>query len=213
MGFILFAPIDVVFNVRGNLNGVNSIVDVKWSFLSMHFPQKKGPEKEPGTKERLLGKVGITGRGDETESKTKADREESSGSRESFDDIYTKGRMVYGILYQILRLVKGILSAIHVRDLSCDLKYGLPDPADTGMLCGYLHTIASIVHGGCRKFHYSVTPQFFEEHLDVRMSGDIRFRIASFIPPLLRFIFSRKVLGTGWWFVKNRRSSRLGVSV
>lgn len=209
LGLILFAPIDVVFNVKGNLNGVHSIVDVKWSFLSMRFPRKKGPEKGPVPKDKPSDEVSEDGsrEGDE-------DGNEAGPSLlESFDDIRSKGRMVYGISYHIFRLLKSIFSSIHIRELSCDLAYGLPDPAYTGMLCGYLHTLASIVHSGCRKFHYSVTPQFFDEQLDVRMEGNIRFRIASFIPPLLMFIFSREVLRTGWWFVKNKRSSRSGVSV
>lgn len=198
LGLILFVPIDVVFNVKGSLNGVHSVVDVKWSFLSMRFPKKKGAEKEAVPAGKPSDKVSEEG---------------GAGLRESFDDIYTKGQMVYGIRYHVFRLLKGILSCIHIRELSCDLDYGLPDPADTGMLCGYLHSLASVLHSGCRKFQYSVTPQFADERLDVRMKGDIRFRIASFIFPLVRFVFSMKVLRTGWWFVKNRGSSSSGVSV
>lgn len=217
LGLVMLAPIDVVFNVRGDLNGVHSRADVKWTVLSKHFSKKKTLEHEPDPEEKSLDKADECGNGDgkkgQGEGKEKADSEEGPGIRESFDDYYAKGRMVYGIRDPVFSLLKGILSAIHIRDLSCDLSYGLPDPADTGTLCGYLHTLASVVHSGCRKFHYSVIPQFSEEHLDVRMEGDIRFRIGSFIPPLLRFIFSRKVLSTGWWFLRNRGSSSSGVSV
>ncbi|UGV40277.1 DUF2953 domain-containing protein [Methanococcoides orientis] len=217
LGLILLAPIDVVFSVRADLNGVHSRADVKWTILSTHFSKKKSLEKESDNKEKHLDKADEGGTWDgekgKVEDKGKSDREEGSGMRESFDDYYTQGRMVYGIRDPVFSLLKGILSSIHIRELSCDLDYGLPNPADTGMLCGYLHTLASVVHSGCRKFHYSVNPLFAEEGLDVNMSGDIRFRIGSFIPPLLRFIFSRKVLGTGWWFIKNKRSSRSGVSV
>jgi hypothetical protein len=217
LGLVLLAPIDIVFNVRGNLNGVDSRADVKWTVLSTHFSKKKTLEYEPDTKEQSLDKADEGGTGDgkkgKEEGKEKADHEEGSGIRESFDDYYTKGRMFYGIRYPVFSLLKGLLSAIHIRDLSCDLSYGLPDPADTGMLCGYLHTLASVIHSSCRKFHYSVNPQFSEENLDVMMTGDVRFRIGSFIPPLVRFIFSMKVLRTAWWFVKNRGSSSSGVSV
>ncbi|WP_052402915.1 DUF2953 domain-containing protein [Methanococcoides methylutens] len=217
LGLVLLAPIDVVFNVRADLNGVHSRAYVKWTILSTHFSKKNTLEKEPDNKEKPSGKADEGGTLEwikrKVEGKGENDLEEGSGMRESFDDYYTQGRMVYGIRDPVFSLLKGILSAIHIRELSCDLDYGLPDPADTGMLCGYLHTLASVVHSGCRKFHYSVDPLFAEEGLDVNMSGDIRFRIGSFIPPLLRFMFSRKVLGVGWWFVKNKRSSRSGVSV
>ncbi|MEL4306273.1 DUF2953 domain-containing protein [Methanococcoides sp. LMO-2] len=220
LGLVLFAPIDVVFNVRGSLDGVHSRADVKWTIISKHFSKKKTLESGPDTKEQSLDKAdnggtedGGKGKGKDKEKKGEIDKGEEPGIRESFDDYYAKGRMVYGILDPVLSLLKGLLSAIHIRDLSCDLDYGLPDPADTGMLCGYLHTLASVFQSGCRKFHYSLNPRFADEGLDVKMSGDIRFRIASLLFPLLRFIFSMKVLRTCWWFVRNRGSSSSGVSV
>ncbi|AKB86128.1 DUF2953 domain-containing protein [Methanococcoides methylutens] len=220
LGLVLFAPIDVVFNVRGSLDGVHSRADVKWTILSKHFSKKNSLGNEPETEEQSLDEAdkGVTGDGkgngkDKREDKGESDKGEEPGLRESFDDYYAKGRMVYGIRYPFFRLIKGLLSAIHIRDLSCDLDYGFPDPADTGMLCGYLHTLASVFQSGCRKFHYSLNPRFTDEGLDVKMSGDIRFRIASLLFPLLRFIFSMKVLRTGWWFVRNRGSSSSGVSV
>lgn len=212
-GLVLLAPIDIVFNVRGNLDGVDSRAYVKWTFFSKHFSKKKMLVNESASVDRLPGKTDEYVMKNENKVKDKADKDEGSGLRESFDDISEKGRMVYGIRYQILCLLKGLLSAIHVRDLSCDLDYGLTDPADTGILCGYLYTLASVVHSGCRFFRYSINPWFSEEYLDVRMDGDIRFRVFSLFYPLLRFVFSRKVLSTGWWFLRNRGSSSSGVSV
>jgi DUF2953 family protein len=120
---------------------------------------------------------------------------------------YEMARKGYAIKGQFLHLMKGLLFQLHIRELAFDLTYGLPDPADTGMMCGYLHTLASIVRGRARSFSYSLYPVFMEEAFDVHLSGSIRFRIGSFIPPLLMFIFNVKVLKTGWWFAKNRYSS------
>ncbi|WP_440953208.1 DUF2953 domain-containing protein [Methanococcoides sp. FTZ1] len=212
LGLILFAPIDIVFNVRGDLNGVHSRADVKWTVLSTNFSKKNELEKE-SLIDKLLKLMGEDDRVDEHKEKEEVAGKDDAGLRESFDDISTKAKKIYGIRYHIFRLLKGLLCAIHIRELSCDLDYGLPDPADTGMLCGFLHTVGSVVHSGYRKFHYSVTPRFADEGLDVRMSGYIRFRMASLLYPVLRFVFSLKVLRTGWWFLRNMGSSSSGVSV
>ncbi|MGM0771701.1 MAG: DUF2953 domain-containing protein [Halobacteriota archaeon] len=196
------------------MNGVDSRAYVKWTVFSKHFSKKKKIlVNELASGGSFPDKTDESGMKNENKVKGKVDKDEGSGFCESFDDISKKGRMVYGIRYQIFYLLRGLLCAIHVRELSCELDYGLPDPADTGMLCGYLYTLASVVHSGCRMFRYSINPWFSEEHLDVRMDGDIRFRVVSLFYPLLKFILSMKVLRTCLRLVRNRGSSSSGVSV
>ncbi|NOQ48170.1 MAG: DUF2953 domain-containing protein [Methanococcoides sp.] len=191
LALILLAPIAVAFNVDGGLSGVRSNVSVKWMFLSHSFSGKPGTKAVPVTNGTILTGEGIP----------------KGGTRHPLENMYEMAKKGYGIKGQFIHLMKGLLFQLQIRDLAFDLTYGLPDPADTGMVCGYLHTLASIVRGRARSFSYSLYPVFMEEAFDVHLSGSIRFRIGSFIPPLLMFIFNVKVLKTGWWFAKNRYSS------
>lgn len=191
LALILLAPIAVAFDVNGGLSGVRSNVSLKWMFLSYSFSGQPDTEEVPVTN-------GTTSTG---ESNPKEDTDHP------LKNTYEMARKGYAIKGQFFHLMKGLLFQLQIRDLAFDLTYGLPDPADTGMLCGYLHTLASIIRGRARSFSYSLYPVFMGEVFDMHLSGSIRFRIGSFIPPLLMFIFNVKVLKTGWWFAKNRYSS------
>jgi len=206
LALILLAPIAVAFDVNGGLSGVRSNVSLKWMFLSYSFSGKPDEKEVPVTNDTSLKEESLP-KGDSS----KKDFSKKDSSKEDTDhplkNTYEMARKGYAIKGQFLHLMKGLLFQLQIRDLAFDLTYGLPDPADTGMLCGYLHTLASIVRGRARRFSYSLYPVFMEEAFDVHLSGSIRFRIGSFIPPLLMFIFNVKVLKTGWWFAKNRYSS------
>jgi hypothetical protein len=191
LALILLVPIAVAFDVNGGLSGVRSNFSLKWMFLSYNFSGKSDAEEVPVT----------NGTTSTDEGTTKEDTDHP------LKNTYEMARKGYAIKGQFLHLMKGLLFQLQIRDLAFNLTYGLPDPADTGMLCGYLHTLASIIRGRTRSFSYSLYPVFMDEVFDMHLSGSIRFRIGSFIPPLLMFIFNVKVLKTGWWFAKNRYSS------
>ncbi|MCD4806161.1 MAG: DUF2953 domain-containing protein [Methanococcoides sp.] len=221
LALILLAPIAVAFDVNGDLSGVRSNVSLKWMFLSYSFSGQPDAKEVPvtnsttsteeGTTKVDTTKVDTTKVDTTKENTTKENTTKENTTKEDTDhplkNTYEMARKGYAIKGQFLHLMKGLLFQLHIRDLAFDLTYGLPDPADTGMLCGYLHTLASIARGRARSFSYSLYPVFMEEAFDVHLSGSIRFRIGSFIPPLLMFIFNVKVLKTGWWFAKNRYSS------
>jgi DUF2953 family protein len=211
LALILLAPIAVAFDVNGGLSGVRSNVSLKWMFLSYSFSGQPDAKEVPVTNSTTSTEEGTTKEDATKEDTTKEDTTKEDTTKEDTDhplkNTYEMARKGYAIKGQFLHLMKGLLFQLHIRDLAFDLTYGLPDPADTGMLCGYLHTLASIVRGRARSFSYSLYPVFMEEAFDVHLSGSIRFRIGSFIPPLLMFIFNVKVLKTGWWFAKNRYSS------
>ncbi|ABE52469.1 DUF2953 domain-containing protein [Methanococcoides burtonii] len=201
LALILLAPIAVAFDVNGGLSGVRSNVSLKWMFLSYSFSGQPDSKEVPVTNGTTSTEEGTTKENTTKENTTKEDTDLPP------KNTYEMARKGYAIKGQFLHLMKGLLFQLHIRDLVFDLTYGLSDPADTGMLCGYLHTLASIVRGRARSFSYSLYPVFMEEAFDMHLSGSIRFRIGSFIPPLLMFIFNVKVLKTGWWFAKNRYSS------
>lgn len=104
----------------------------------------------------------------------------------------------------LFRLFSDMLNAIKIKNLKADLTFGLSDPADTGMLCGFIHAILGMVYSRCRSCSFSVCPVFMESLLDFRGSAEIRIKIYSLIFPFIKFIFNGKTLSFTYSIVKEK---------
>jgi len=104
----------------------------------------------------------------------------------------------------LFRLLSDMLNAIKIKNLKADLTFGLPDPADTGMLCGVIHAILGTVYSRCRSCSFSVCPVFMESLLDFRGSAEIRVKIYSLIFPFIKFILNGKTLSFTYSIVKEK---------
>ncbi|AKB27008.1 hypothetical protein MSSIT_0289 [Methanosarcina siciliae T4/M] len=104
----------------------------------------------------------------------------------------------------LFRLFSDTLSAIKIKNLKADLTFGLSDPADTGMLCGFIHALLGTVYSRCRDCSFSVCPVFMETLLDLRGSAEIRIKIYSLIFPFIKFIFNWKTLSFTYSIVKEK---------
>jgi hypothetical protein len=111
----------------------------------------------------------------------------------------------------LFRLISDMLNTIKIKNLKADLTFGLPDPADTGMLCGFIHALLGTVYSRCRNCSFSVCPVFMESLLDFRGSAEIRIKIYSLVFPFLKFIFNGKTLSFTYSIVmeKLRGSSKI----
>jgi len=115
------------------------------------------------------------------------------------------GLEAYKALHKpLFRLFSDTLSAIKIKNLKADLTFGLSDPADTGMLCGFIHTLLGTVYSRCRNCSFSVYPVFMETLLDFRGSAEIRIKIYSLIFPFIKFIFNWKTLSFTYSIVKEK---------
>ncbi len=110
-----------------------------------------------------------------------------------------------GLLGQIKLLLKGILRLPRIKDLAADLKVGLGDPADTGLLFAIIGPTISFL-GSYFPNRIKVQPSFADEPvLEGSLHGALRLRPIQFIPPLLRFVFSLptirvvKILAVAKW--------------
>ncbi|MDQ1274610.1 MAG: hypothetical protein QG610_182 [Euryarchaeota archaeon] len=104
----------------------------------------------------------------------------------------------------LFRLLSDMLNAIKIKNLKADLTFGLPDPADTGMLCGVIHAILGTVYSRCRSCSFSVCPVFMESLLDFRGSAEIRVKLYSLIFPFIKFILNGKTLSFTYLIVKEK---------
>ncbi|MHC1755884.1 MAG: DUF2953 domain-containing protein [Methanosarcina sp.] len=159
----------------------------------------RGKEKR-GIFDRIRGKKRVS-----TE-----ERVSTEGEVETKKGMTTREKLHWGLeAYKALRkplfrLFSDMLNAIKIKNLKADLTFGLSDPADTGMLCGFIHAILGTVYSRCRSCSFSVCPVFMESLLDFRGSAEIRIKIYSLIFPFIKFIFNGKTLSFTYSIVKEK---------
>ena len=94
-----------------------------------------------------------------------------------------------GLSGKLLKLVRQILSRIKVRQLDADLRVGLDDPVDTGLLCAIMWpAIASLSSSG--PLRVRIEPSFAEPALEASVHGRTRLFPIEMVGPLLGFVLS-----------------------
>ena len=94
-----------------------------------------------------------------------------------------------GLSGRLLKLARQILSRLKVRELDADLRVGLDDPADTGMLCSVMWpALAYLNSSGPVKMR--IEPSFAEPALEASMHGRIRLVPIEMVGLLLCFVLS-----------------------
>ena len=100
-----------------------------------------------------------------------------------------------GLLVQFRRLLKDIIGCFKIRELSADLRVGLDNPADTGLLFAIIGPPIFFLNSyfSCK---VKVQPSFGEAVFEGCSYGVMRLQPIQLVPPLLRFVFSLAVLRT-----------------
>ena len=91
-----------------------------------------------------------------------------------------------------IMLVKRMVRSIRIRELSCNATFGLSDPADTGMLAGFLYAASALI---ARSNVVSVRfdPVFWDQTFGYRARGSIGITIGRLILPIIIFGCERPV--------------------
>lgn len=86
------------------------------------------------------------------------------------------------------RLIRGLIGAICLEYLNIEAEIGLPDPADTGRVYGYL---VPLEYGACGapRCSVSVRPHFAGPLFAGEADAAARVAAISLVPPILRFIW------------------------
>ncbi|MDW7731493.1 MAG: DUF2953 domain-containing protein [Methanolobus sp.] len=108
------------------------------------------------------------------------------------------------LIVPVIRLLEGILQAIDIHKLKMSLKFGFDDPADTGMVLGYLYALRGYLECQYDRVRLHAEPDFIEMMLDFNVIGDVKFRIANLIPAIVKFIFNRDVLRVSWAIIRKK---------
>lgn len=104
----------------------------------------------------------------------------------------------------LFRLFSDLLNGIKIKHLESYMTFGLSDPADTGMLCGFMHAVAGLVYSRCKHCSFFINPVFINPMVDFRGNLEVRVRIYSLLFPMTRFIFNRKTLSFTYSIIKEK---------
>ena len=94
---------------------------------------------------------------------------------------------------RLFRFVKDLLGAVHARDLYLRLRIGLGDPADTGILWGFLGPVAGLAEN-LRSAEVLIEPEFVDSVFEVESHGRFRFIPLQFIALAAAFTVSPSTL-------------------
>lgn len=94
-----------------------------------------------------------------------------------------------GLLKRFKRLLKDIFSRLKIRDLRINLRIGLDDPADTGLLFAVIGPATSLLKSPC-PHQIRLQPAFTEAVFEGDLSGVVRLQPIQLVIPLLRFALS-----------------------
>ncbi|MDQ1261553.1 MAG: hypothetical protein QG575_734 [Euryarchaeota archaeon] len=75
----------------------------------------------------------------------------------------------------LAKILWDLLKSIHFKKISCRLCFGLNDPAQTAIICGYLWSLASAI--GIFSTNISIDPWFEGERLEGELIAEIEARL------------------------------------
>ncbi|WP_340819688.1 DUF2953 domain-containing protein [Methanolobus sp. WCC4] len=203
---VLIAAIDIIFEAHGSSVYVEHKVTAHWLIFSRVISPSQDEdetvdegipddvkEAERFVTERVTSY--FQGTDEEVKKKKKMDM--------SFSEALQAFRQLRS---PVVRLLKGIIFAMRVPYARINVTYGFPDPAYTGMVCGYACAVTGYLQTHPGNLDLQLEPDFMDSRLDVDMSGTVRIRLYRFIPVILMFILNRNVLRFSWKYLGSRRS-------
>ena len=165
---ILSVPFNFIFDINTRRSPRSSL-RLLWLFGLVDKDLKKS-EGKPEQKKRI------------TEKKPKKRQRIRAGT------IY-QILQIRGLFAHVYRLLRGILNSFKIKELRANIRIGLDDPADTGIL----FAIAAPTNFFFSYLPYDISfqPSFNNETiLEGDLNGDISFKPIKLISPISRFIFS-----------------------
>ncbi len=182
--FVLWVPLDIVLYL--DMNGRPKFgLRLAWLFGLVSKEIKRG-KKKPEEKKRAA------------EKELKPQKRRMS-PRTIFGLLRTKG-----LLKQFKRLLKDILGSFNIRDFRINLRVGLDNPADTGLLFAIVGPATHFLDSSIRH-EVKLQPVFDRAVFEGYSYGAVRLRPILLVLPFLRFIFSpttvrvvKKLISSKW---------------
>lgn len=161
---VLSVPVDLTFNFKTGGDG-KGMLRVEWLFGLVGknlLPRKKELAKKP----------------------KKLKKAKKRDLKTLLSVIRTKG-----VLAGSIRLVRRMLTGFRVRQLDVDLRVGLDDPADTGIMYAVLWPLM-LRPGLFGLVTFRIEPVFEEPVFEAALRGEVTIVPAQMVANLLRSVFS-----------------------
>ncbi len=149
----------------------------------------------PKARTRLVWLFGLVSKETRKERKKPEEKREAVKVKRKLSERRGRAKAIFqilrtkGLLRQFKHLLKTMLSHLKIRDLRVNLRVGLDNPADTGLLFAFigpatLFLNSSFIH------EIRVQPVFDKAVFEGYLYAAVRLRPIQLVPPLLRFAFS-----------------------
>ncbi len=149
---------------------------LSWLFISRTIDTDAVPERKPREYVKKQKEV---------EKRKKEKTEKEMDASRAFELVRTLHRPA-------ITLVRRMVRSIRIRKLSCNATFGFSDPADTGMLAGFLYAAsAPIAHSSAVLIR--LDPVFQDQTFGYRARGSIGITIGGLILPVIIFGCERSV--------------------
>ncbi len=91
----------------------------------------------------------------------------------------------------LARVFIDLIKSINIERISCQVSFGLNDPADTAVISGYLWSLASVI--GQYKANIYIEPYFEGERLDGSLLADMKARLLWIALVLVKALKEEKI--------------------
>jgi len=185
---VLLFPVTILARSSGSEGIINGSLSISWLILAIQYELK-----DKKTDILIMGRTLIHRQYKEKTPGTK-DIKKSVESVKSRSIPQVKN--FTPLIRPLMRLIRDLLSIFKFRHFKMDTVYGLEDPASTGVLTGYLHTLPC-------QYNISFTPDFTQPVLDWDLDLAMAFTPITVIPPITRFATNPRVLRSGWRIIRS----------
>ncbi|MEA1893589.1 MAG: DUF2953 domain-containing protein [Euryarchaeota archaeon] len=178
-----------------------------WIPFVFRFELKRDPNSDPVQRikvrwlflSRVIDGFAATGQEDR--------REEKEDAKVDVGRIFELFRTLHS---PVIALARRVVQRIDFRELSCRATFGLDDPADTGMLSGFLYA-ALIPLTRYPAISIQLHPVFHESTFAYRVRGSLGVTVGRMVIPAIRFLCNRAVRRVIVGRVRSSLSSSGGV--
>lgn len=174
--FLLCVPLELVFELEVNGRAKFGLRLV-WFFGLISQEVKKGKKKPKEEKDKV------------------ADQRKPAGGKKKAGDIKTVFQILRtrGLLRHVIRLFRGIIRSFRIKELSVNLRLGLDNPADTGLLFAVIGPAMPFLSSS--RFHQvALEPSFGGAVCQGSLRGVVGLQPVRLIPPVTGFIFSPSMM-------------------
>ncbi|MDO8725998.1 MAG: DUF2953 domain-containing protein [Candidatus Methanoperedens sp.] len=178
---ILLFPVNISFNSTRSEGTIDGSMDVNWMIFLFIYSLK---EKE--LKIHIFGRSISRHISPEKKPQVQKPEREIKKSRKM-----PPVRDFLNIIGPMFRLFRDMVHTFRIKYYHIEITYGLNDPANTGIMTGFMHAVRSSLK---KEKDFKFTPDFTKQILDWSFMSKASITPIKIVIPLAKFAANRKVL-------------------